>query len=425
MLLCTSMPRVLALILLCALFVSSKSGGVSDGDVNLAIRQEAMIKKWEADQIDSFITKLHGRGLFNGTLLVAKHGDIIYHESMGIANRRTGDSITNEMPYQMASVSKPITAAAVMLLVQRGEINLDDKITKYLPELTQYYKVKVRHLLTHTSGIPDYIYRFSTAWKTDAYMSNNDLLAFYAKKKYRCMYTPGYRYDYSNSNYAFLASIVERVTEERFADFVDHEIFQPLGMCHTHIFTPERDSIQPNAIKGYRWSGRTWLEYGDDWRNGIAGDKGVFSTADDMMRFAKAFGSDYLWCNETCEKIFKPTYTRGRGESEYGYGWRMREWDSMHVVLHYGFWNSFRTGLIEFPESGVTFVILNNFTGSSGGRVNNRDLIIRELMKIMFPKEENLPVLANVQDSPDKGTESEGGGEEEEENVEDEGGSPE
>ncbi|MBI1221295.1 MAG: serine hydrolase [Bacteroidetes bacterium] len=405
------MPRVIALFFALIIFFASKSAG-DDESATLVKEFQRMeyLRKWENEQIDSFITKLHESKLFNGTLLVARKGEIVYFNSMGVANRETGETLTNEMPYQMASVSKPVTASAIMLLVQRGEINLDDKITKYLPELTQYYKVKVRHLLTHTSGIPDYIYRFQTAWDKDAYMSNDDLLAFYAKKKYRTMFNPGYRYEYSNTNYAFLASIVERISEERFADFAEHEIFEPLGMCHTHVFNPERDSLGATPILGYRWYGRRWLEYGTDWRNGIVGDKGVFATADDMMRFARAFETDYLWCNETSCQIFKKTYTRGRGMSEYGYGWRMREWDSMDVVLHYGFWNSFRTGVIQFPESDVTFVILNNFTGSTNGRVNNRDYVIRELMKIMFPKEENLPVLANLSDSPDEGTESEEGG---------------
>lgn len=413
MLICNTMQRGIALILLFLFFISSKSGGNSEGDGEMLIRQIDYQNQQEVQQIDSFIKALHNRGLFNGTLLVARNGGIVYHESMGVADRSTGDSITNEMPYQMASVSKPITAAAIMLLVQQGEIQVEDKITKYFPELMQFNQVTIKHLLTHTSGIPDYIYRLPAAWekeKINRYMTNEDLVSFYSKKKYRCIYTPGYRYDYSNTNYALLASIVERVTEQKFSDYVKANIFDPLGMCNSHVFTPEQDSTTGNPIKGYRWTGRSWLEYGEDFRNGIAGDKGVFSTADDMMRFAKGFEADYLFCNETCERIFKPTYTRGRGESEYGFGWRMREWDSMPVVLHYGFWNSFRTGLIEFPESDVTFVILNNFTGASGGRVNNRDLIIHELMKIMFPEEPIKLEFANVEDHNDEGTESEGGG---------------
>lgn len=415
MLTCNTMQRGIAFILLFFFFITTKSGGDSERFGDSVLKRIDYQQQQEAIQIDSFIKALHNRGLFNGTLLVARRGDLVYHQSMGIANRNTGDSISNNMPYQMASVSKPITASAIMLLVQQGEISTEDKITKYFPELMQFNAVKIKHLLTHTSGIPDYIYRLQLEWekeKKNQYMSNEDLVSFYSAKKYRCMFTPGYRYDYSNTNYALLASIVERVTEQRFSDFVKAEIFDPLGMCNTHIFDPAKDSANgPTPIIGYRWTGRSWLAYGDDLRNGIAGDKGVFSTADDMMRFAKSFGKDNLLCNETCNDIFKTTYTRGRGESEYGYGWRMREWESMPVVLHYGFWNSFRTGLIEFPESDVTFVILNNFTGSSGGNVNNRDLIIRELMKIMFPVEPIQLQQVKGEDHPDIGTELEGGGE--------------
>lgn len=410
MLTCTTMQRGLIFLILLVLFMTTESSGITGGNDNPVPAKLEAQRRVEAGRIDSFIKALHHSGYFNGTLLVARKGTVVYHESMGWADMHNGDSITNDLPFQMASVTKPITAAAIMLLVQRGEINLDDKITKYFPELMMYHKVKVSHLLSHTSGIPDYIYRLAAAWKKPEYMTNDDLISFYSTKKFKTTFAPGYRYEYSNTNYALLASIVERVTEQKFSDFARNEIFDPLEMCNSYIFTPDRDSTDSKKVKGYRWTGRAWLEYGIDYRNGIVGDKGMYATADDMLRFSKAFDQDNLWCNETCESIFQPTYTYGYGESEYGLGWRIREWDSARVLLHYGFWNSFRTGLIEFPESDVTFVILNNFTGPSGGKVNNRDMIIRELMKIMFPVEVREPLLIEVQDKLDEGTESEGGG---------------
>lgn len=397
--------------LLLVAFLPTVSFGITGGNDKPVPEKGEAQRRMESAQIDSFIKALHKSGYFNGTLLVARKGTIVYHQSMGWADMANNDSVNNELPYQMASVTKPITSAAIMLLVQRGEISLDDKITKYFPELMIYHKVKVSHLLNHTSGIPDYIYRLPAAWKKKEYMTNDDLISFYSAKKFKTTFAPGYRYEYCNTNYALLASIVERVTEQKFPDFVKNEIFDPLGMSHSYIFTPDRDSMDGEKIKGYRWTGRAWLEYGIDYRNGIVGDKGMYATADDMLRFSKAFDEDNLWCNETCESIFKPTYTYGKGESEYGLGWRIREWDSSRVLLHYGFWNSFRTGLIEFPESDVTFVILNNFTGPSGGKVNNRDMVIRELMKIMFPVESKAPILVEISDKLDEGTESEGGGE--------------
>lgn len=364
-------------------------------------------KDKESKLIDSLMQSLHNKGVFNGTVLVARKGDIIYHRSMGLANLDKKDSLRNYHPYQLASVSKPITAAAIMLLEQRGELHLDDIITKYFPELMQMHKVNIRHLLNHTSGLPDYIYRMPTWWKKEAYPNNEDFIRFLAATKLRPAYAPGYRFNYSNTNYALLASIVERITEMNFADFVEQEIFDPLGMCNSYVFTPEREAEQ--VIKGYRASGRNWIEYGVDYRNGITGDKGVFSTADDLLRFARAFYADFWWCNETCQAMFTETPTRAGVLSEYGLGWRIRNWDSMRVHLHYGFWNSFRTGLIEFPEQEVTFVILNNFTGPTGGRVNNRELIIRELMHIVFPKDaKSSPVLADepiieTPNSPEQG----------------------
>lgn len=369
----------------------------------------------ESEQIDSFINSLHNSGYFNGTLLVARGQNIVYQRSMGYANYITGDSITNEMPYQMASVSKPITASAVMLLVQRGEIDLEDRITKYFPELMVYHKVRVKHLLNHTSGLPEYIHRAKSYWNgRPGYMTNADLIRFLSLKKYKLVSTPGSKFSYCNTNYALLASLVERITEQKFADFVKAEIFEPLGMKHSYIFDPSRDTSELMQIKGYHWTGKRWQEYGFDYRNGVVGDKGMYSNAEDMMRFAIAFGAEELWCKETCEQIFSKTGTYG-GLSEYGLGWRMREWEEKDVVLHYGFWNSFRTAVIHFPESDVTIVILNNFTGAKGSRTNNRELIIHEVMAAMFPQEEPILILAEEQVIPsDPEPPLEGGGTESE-----------
>ncbi len=370
----------------------------------------------QSGQIDSFIRTLHQRGYFNGSLLVAQNGKILVHTSLGLANLDGSDSIRNEYPFQMASVSKPVTASAIMLLYQRGEISLDDKIVKYFPELMMYHKVTIRHLLNHTSGIPEYIYKSSVWWQSDNYMTNDDLLEFLSKKRYKLEFVPGRKFHYCNTNYALLASLVERVTEQKFDEFVQQEIFKPLGMDHSVIFNPGKDTLSCRLIKGYYWNGRRFVEYNYDYRNGVMGDKGLFSTADDMMRFAVAFSDESIWCRETCQEIFTKTPLYGPYESEYGAGWRMREWDGRKVVLHYGFWNSFRTGLIHFPESGVTFVILNNLTGAKNSRINNREYIINELMAIMFPVSPvtpSEPVLAGEEmqspvDVPENPAEGEG-----------------
>lgn len=370
-------------------------------------------KEWQQLKIDSFMKHLNKRGVFNGTVLVAKQGQVYYHESFGYAHLKSKDSMNNELRYQMASVSKPITASAIMLLVQRGEVNLEDKITKYFPELILFHRVKVKHLLNHTSGLPEYIYRAGPYWKKDAYMSNEELIKFLAKRKYRPRGTPGTKFNYCNTNYALLASIVERVSEESFDEFVKKEIFQPLGMCKSFIFHPEHDSAGMADVTGYAWTGRYFKPYGFDYRNGIMGDKGLFSTADDLMRFAESFDDDNLWCKETSDLIFTKTKLIWGGMSEYGMGWRMREWDDMRVQLHYGFWNSFRTGMIHFPDSKVTFIILNNLTGGHGSRINNREQIIYGLMDIMFPPKQKEEVVAET-DKPKVEEQSESDSEQEE-----------
>lgn len=370
---------------------------------------EDSVSQRQREHIDSFILNLHSRGQFNGSIIVAQNGKILYEKSIGLANFYNGDSIKPDYAYQMASVSKSITAAAIMLLYQQHEIDLEDKISKYFPELAFYSTVRVKHLLNHTSGIPEYISRFKTLWKKDAYMTNNDLLAILAKKKFKLAFVPGSRFVYCNTNYALLAKLVERVTDQEFGEFVRSRIFEPLGMCNSIIFNPTVDTLACRRIQGYFWNGNRYMEITTDYRNGVVGDKGVFSTARDMMLFEQILYTNILFTKETIERTLSKTLLNNGKESEYGCGWRIRMMDSMPVVLHYGFWNSFRTGLICFPESHTTFVILNNTTGYKHSAINNRDVIIRELLLVLFPKKgEPVEVIASDQENPTPSIEGEG-----------------
>lgn len=369
--------------------------------------QDTLLLK-QRDQIEGYIKQLHQRGYFNGTLLVAKQDSILFYQSYGLAKLYSNDSIKNNYPYQMASVSKPVTASTIMLLVQKGELNLEDKMVKYLPELMHFNQVKIKHLLNHTSGLPEYIYQVKIYWKKDGYMGNDDLLQFLSSKNRKLAFRPGSKFHYCNTNYALLASIIERISDQKFDDFVSEQIFKPIGMTNSFIFNPNKDTSACHLIKGYYWNGKSFTAYNHDLRNGIMGDKGLFSTAEDMMRFAVAFNKDEIWCLETCQDIFSRTKLSSQMLSEYGAGWRMREWDGRQVVLHYGFWNSFRTGLIHFPNEQVTYVILNNLTGTKA--INNREQIIKALNEIMFPGviATEAPMLADEPSLPELMPESTG-----------------
>lgn len=342
--------------------------------------------KTQQKQIDSFLMHLHLDGFFNGTILVA-HGDkIVIEKSYGAADLGQGVALNNEIQYQLASVSKPISAAAITILEQRGELSLEDKIGKYLPELAFYGNVKIKHLLHHTSGLQEYIYRFAKIWQTDTYMSNNDLLELYAKSRFKLQFTPGSKFLYTNTNYAFLASIVERITEQDFDAFVKENIFEHLGMCNTLVFNPNKDTISCRKINSYYWDGKRHKPVSSDYRNGVMGDKGVFSTAKDLYLFIQGFHAGLLFDSATKKQTLSKFVLNNGKEIEYARGWRIRNYDSIPVFLHYGYWNNFRTGLLHFPESKTTFVILNNITGFGKGKIiNNRDFIIRQLMRITFP----------------------------------------
>jgi len=239
----------------------------------------------ESAEIDELMSTLYQRGQFNGAMLVAVHGNTIYREGFGKSNFQTGTDFTPETPSDIGSVTKQFTAMAIMILAQRAKLSYNDPVSKYIPEFSRsahLSQITLRQLLNHTSGIPDY----DDLGIDDSGLGQQGLIAALLKKE-DLLAKPGLKYRYSNSGYALLAVVVERVSGKRFGEFLEQEIFEPVGMRNTFVYD---SSTRKNARTAFGY-GR-FGQVDDGGPTAIPGDGGIYSTVDDLFKWDQALYTD-------------------------------------------------------------------------------------------------------------------------------------
>lgn len=307
-------------------------------------------------RLDSFYA-IQTRTGFNGSVLVGYKGKVLYERYYGIANRETGLKLNPNSSVQLASVSKTFTAAAILWLHQQKYLNIDEKVKTYLPQLP-YPDVTVRMLLNHRSGIPDYIKwvpRFRKDHKTP--MTNADVLEMFAKHRPALESRPNTRFKYCNSNYALLASIIEEVIGMGYDEFMRKYIFEPLGMKNTFAYNPFKGLPYGNSIS-YKAS---WVKEPDMFADGVWGDKGIYSTVQDMYRWDQSFYKNTFLNNETIEMAYGPCSFEKPGVKNYGLGWRMLCYpDGDKIIYHNGWWHGNNTVFYRFIQDNFTIIILGN-----------------------------------------------------------------
>ncbi len=330
-----------------------------------------------AESLQAYFGGLHDEKLFNGTVLVADHGKIIYEDAFGYAQRKLKDTLTTAHAFQLASVSKPFTAYAALVLKDQGKLDLDDDVTKYLPSFP-YQGISIRMLMSHRSGMCNYQYFADEHWP-DRYanpINNDDVLSLLAQHRPMHYYPPNTRYDYSNSGFIVLASIVEKISGKSFENFMEDEVFGPLDMTSSSIYRKGDSELDMALIAtGYDSRGRSAE---DTYLNGVVGDKGVYSTVRDMLAFDQAMYEGTLVSLETLEEAFSPMNEDRKKKDNYGLGWRIKtmEADQRKVIYHTGWWKGFRTYFIRDIEFEKTLIVLDNYK-------RGRFLKVNELIDIM------------------------------------------
>jgi CubicO group peptidase (beta-lactamase class C family) len=312
------------------------------------------------------MTGLHERSLFTGELLVARRGDIIYEGAFGVADPRTRRLYTTHTPSCLASLSKPITAVAVMMLAEQGLLTYDAPMSRFLPGFpAPFGTVTLRHLLTHTSGIPDY----PTLNVDRPGVLNSDILAA-LKSVPRPLFPPGRRYEYSNSGYVLLALVVEALSHQSLPDFLRARIFRPLGMDATFVLTSP-DQKTDGVARGYERDGRS-----NDFEGLATGESGVYSSVTDLLRFDQALYTNTLVSQRTLADAFVPADV-AEGRTSYGFGWNIVNDSDGTRVWHQGNTAGFRAFFERRLTSRTTVIMLTN------GGDTNRMAINDEIQRIM------------------------------------------
>ena len=310
------------------------------------------------NSVNLFYKKNWPNNSMNGGFLVAKNGQIIYEKYEGFANFREKSPITSSTPIHIASVSKVLTATAILKLVNAKRIGLDKKVTVYLPAFP-YPDVTVRMLLSHRSGMRSYAYftdRDKNVWDRHNTLTNQDILTIMKTKNIRLEQKTGTRFAYCNTNYAMLALIIEKVTKLSYSEAMDKIIFKPLGMTNTFVlnFDKDKKKVAP-SYKGNK------VEIGIDYLDKVYGDKNIYSTPRDLLKFDRARYSPTFLEPALLKQVYVGYSNEHPGRKNYGLGIRMINWESgKSFYFHNGWWHGFTSSYITLQDENVTIIALSN-----------------------------------------------------------------
>ena len=324
-------------------------------------------------KINSFFKKKFSSNQFNGNILFAENGNIITQKSYGYSNFRKKELLNKRHSFQLASVSKPFTSIAILQLIEKNKINLKDTIQEFFPKFP-YDGITIHQLLSHRSGMSQYTH-FCDApdsiWPDKSITINNkDVIDIITKIIPLINYKPNHKYYYCNTNYLLLASIVEKVSGLNFKNYVKKYIFNPSGMFSSTIYDRTNFEELVSPAQGYE----NKIPWEDVYLNGVVGDKGVYSTTEDLLKFDRALEKNIFISDSLKKLAFSKMNLDRKGNKNYGYGFRLKENKKYgKIVYHTGWWKGFRSYFIKILDKNQTIIVLNNV---KRGRFLNIDKLI-------------------------------------------------
>lgn len=308
------------------------------------------------NSLDTFFTNRSVLNGFSGSVLISLRGEPIYEKCFGYCDYRNKDLLTDTNSFQLASVSKTLTATAVLWCAEHRLLQLDDSLQKFLP-LFPYAGIRVKDLLCHRSGLPNYLYFCSGKCKKNEFLTNATVIDMMYREKPAVYALPDRKFEYCNTNYLLLATIVEKVSGQRFKDFMAETFFKPLGMSHSFIYDYTDSSDRKIAIS---YNSKWQIQY-DDCFDGVVGDKGCYSTVHDMFLWDKAFYTGQLLSQAMMQEAYRPRSFEHPGKRNYGYGWRLtQKTDSSYLVYHNGWWHGNNTVFYRNIQDTTAVIILSN-----------------------------------------------------------------
>ena len=307
--------------------------------------------------IERYCNKYWSNENNNFSFLVAKNGEILYERYQGEGNREQHIEITKDTPLHIASVSKVLTATAILLLVDYKKIDLDQKVNTILDNFP-YPEITVRTLLNHRSGLRNYAYftEDKGVWDRKKTLTNQDVLELFSEKNIPLESPTDTRFCYCNTNYAMLALIIEKKTGLTYPEAMRQMIFKPLGMNDSYVF--ELDKDLQTAMPSYKGNNMR-LAY--DYLDAVYGDKNIYSTPRDLLKFDMARKAPTFLNPKLRNQIYKGYSNEHKGTKNYGLGMRMIEWETgQKFYFHNGWWHGNTSSYISLVKENVTIIALSN-----------------------------------------------------------------
>lgn len=314
---------------------------------------------------------------FNGSILVAKNGEVLFEDYKGFSNFKTKDPITPNTPFHLASVSKTFTGMAIMKLREQGKLSLENTVNDFFPDFPNK-NITVQQLLNHRSGLNNYVY-FMVDRKVETYrvktkkgrwvrrtrtikmpplkpglLTNQDMLDYMIKHNPPTIAAPDRVFRYSNTNYALLALIIEKVTGQSYPVYMKDSLFTPLGMLDSYVFSLADTA---NYIPSYKYNN---VAYGIEKLDCIYGDKNVYSTVRDLFLWDRAL-HEGLYVNQSSQELaYQPYSFETKGFHNYGLGWRLLNSPTEEIVYHNGWWHGNNTVFTRYIKDTATIIVLGN-----------------------------------------------------------------
>ena len=331
-------------------------------------RLEGADKK--AKQVDALLKKLVDVREPGAAVLVAQDGRTIYIGARGVADLQSMRPIDGRTNFRLASVSKQFTAAAVMLLVRDGKLRYEDRLTDIFPDFPAYGSgITVRHLLQHTSGLPDYEGLMPAAdpsGPVEAAQIQDAGVLDLLKGQHAGWFVPGSLWHYSNSGYVLLGLIVEKAADRPFFEFLRERVFVPANMINTVAYVRGRNSV-PNRAFGHTKQDGRWQVTDQSPTSATLGDGGVYSCLADLLEWDRALSRLAVLGETEMRAALTPVRVPTRGPTgpdgapaDYGFGWFLNGWNGRARMWHYGDTIGFRTAVQRFVNDGLTVVVLCN-----------------------------------------------------------------
>ena len=307
-------------------------------------------------QIDELFEDYTGN-VPGASLMIIKDGEIIVEKSYGLAELDTKTAVSPNTNFRLASVTKQFTAMCILQLIEKGDITFKTKLTDIFDNFPEYGKtITIKHLLQHTSGLIDYENLIPDTAMIQ--VLDNDVLEM-MKQVDSTYFEPGSKYQYSNSAYAVLAMIIEKISGISFAQYLDKNIFKPTGMNNTVAFENGISKVNKRAM-GYKYENEEFIFKDQSLTSAVLGDGGIYSSITDLYKWDQILYTDQLISTITLDQAFSKGRLNNSEFIDYGFGWRLIDLKGYRCVYHTGGTSGFRNVIFRIPEQKFTVIILTN-----------------------------------------------------------------